>query len=212
MRKAGTYIRTKEIRDKQSKSLILFNKTYDNRGRVRKSIETKIKNGTLRKGGNRKPRPKLRIIKFCVICGSKFETIKSKKDRRVCSRICLYKDDHYIDQLRGRDMSHLHEWLYQIKQPNLPSYKRYANKVRRLSEKVYQENIDIINPCGHMRSICGVENGYQLDHIKSIKKCYNEGLSEEEASSLNNLRLIPWKDNLNKRTYEKYVECEKTKI
>ena len=84
---------------------------------------------------------------------------------------------------------------------NIKEYKKYDGQVRRMSDKVYEENKSIINPDGHKRTLCGVDNGYQLDHIKSIKECWNEGLSVEEASKIENLRIIPWKENLGRREF-----------
>jgi hypothetical protein len=79
---------------------------------------------------------------------------------------------------------------------NSEEYKRYARKVHRLSGKIYTENIDIINPNRYTRTLCGVEGGWQLDHIITIKECYKRGMTPEEASDISNLRMLPWKDNL----------------
>ena len=85
---------------------------------------------------------------------------------------------------------------------NSKAYRRYSNKVHRLSQKTYEKHIDIINPNRYKRTLCGVENGYQLDHIVSVKECFKKGISEEDASSVNNLRMLEWRDNLarNKKT------------
>jgi hypothetical protein len=85
---------------------------------------------------------------------------------------------------------------------NSKEYKTYARKVHRLSGKVYNEHIDIINPERHIRTLNGVDGGWQLDHIKPIKECFLSGLPAEEAASLDNLRMLPWKDNL-MRNYNK---------
>lgn len=87
---------------------------------------------------------------------------------------------------------------------NSKEYKTYARKVHRLSGKIYNENIDIINPERHPRTLNGVEGGWQLDHIMSIKECFLLGKPVEEAASLENLRMLPWKDNL-MRNYIKNV-------
>lgn len=82
------------------------------------------------------------------------------------------------------------------KNKNSKEYKTYARKVHRLSSKTYSENIDIINPNRYNRTLCGVEGGWQLDHIIPIKECYIKGMSPEEASKIENLRMLPWKENL----------------
>jgi len=79
---------------------------------------------------------------------------------------------------------------------NSKEYKTYARKVHRLSGKVYNENIDTINPERHSRTLNGVAGGWQLDHIIPIKECFLSGVSAEEAAALENLRMLPWKDNL----------------
>jgi hypothetical protein len=79
---------------------------------------------------------------------------------------------------------------------NSAEYKTYARKVHRLSGKTYTENIDIINPNRYTRTLCGVEDGWQLDHIMPIKECFLKGISPEKASEVNNLRMLPWKENL----------------
>jgi len=79
-----------------------------------------------------------------------------------------------------------------------PELRRYRNKVTKLSEKTYLQNKDLLNPHGYMRTVCGVPGGYQLDHIMSVKECFERGLTPEEASRLENLQLLPWKINLMK--------------
>jgi hypothetical protein len=79
---------------------------------------------------------------------------------------------------------------------NREGYRGYSNKVHRLSQKTYIENTDVINPERHPRTLCGIEGGYQWDHIKSVRECFKQGISPEDAAGLTNLRVIPWRDNL----------------
>lgn len=76
------------------------------------------------------------------------------------------------------------------------NYKNYKNAVYRMSQKVYEKNIEIINPNNHPRTRMGVKGGWQLDHIKPVIECFRQGISIEEASDIKNLRMLPWKDNL----------------
>jgi hypothetical protein len=82
--------------------------------------------------------------------------------------------------------------------PNTPAFKRYKNKVHQRSNQTYKQYQNIINPCNHPRTLAGVEGGWQLDHIISVKRCFESGLSEEKASALENLQMLPWKTNLTK--------------
>jgi hypothetical protein len=82
--------------------------------------------------------------------------------------------------------------------PNKSEFVKFANQVRWLSEKKYIEYKDIINPHDYPRTLCGVEGGYQLDHIISIKRGFLTGLNPEFLAEVNNLRMVPWKVNRDK--------------
>lgn len=75
-------------------------------------------------------------------------------------------------------------------------YKNYKNAVYRMSQKVYEDNIETINPNNYTRTRMGVEGGWQLDHIKPVIECFREEITIEEASDISNLRMLPWKENL----------------
>lgn len=120
-------------------------------------------------------------------CDNEFETKPASSKRfccKSCALICVAKPPY---SKNGGSKPFL---------PTTPAYTRYKNKVHRLSDKTYLENIDLINPNRHKRTLCGVDGGYQLDHIISIKECFESGISPEEASRVENLRILPWKDNL----------------
>ena len=83
-------------------------------------------------------------------------------------------------------------------------YQKYCRYVRHKTEKEYNKYKNEINPHNFDRTLCGVFGGYQLDHIKGVRECYNSGISIEECSSKENLQMIRWKDNLDKRIFHKY--------
>lgn len=121
-------------------------------------------------------------------CNNTFLVVPSKK-RNYCSHKC-----HSLTL----DNSHLQspEILAKRTNPNTPEFLKYKRLVHRLSSKNYEDNKHIINPNNYKRTLCGVEGGYQLDHIISIKECYEKKISPKDASSLSNLRMLPWKQNL----------------
>lgn len=82
--------------------------------------------------------------------------------------------------------------------PNKDEYSEYMYKVRVITEKTYNDNIETINPEGNKRSLCGVDGGYQLDHIISVKQGFVEGISPEIIGGLDNLQMLPWEENRNK--------------
>jgi hypothetical protein len=98
------------------------------------------------------------------------------------------------------------------RQNNTTDYKKYCNKVRKLTEKNYVKYRNIINPNNYPRTLCGVEGGYQIDHKLSVRFCYNNKISEEVCSSIDNFQMLEWSKNLNKRYVnnfeENYVSCK----
>ena len=111
----------------------------------------------------------------------------------------ISKTQQHREKLKG-DRPHMQGENNPNWKDTTPAFKRYKNKVHQLSHKVYLENINIINPTRLSRTRAGVIDGYQLDHIKPIKKCFEERLTPEEASVVTNLQILPWKENLKKST------------
>jgi hypothetical protein len=144
--------------------------------------------------GAKKGKPNLaKIRKETRVCAhpdcSNTFTVVPSKVRLYCCHRC-----HSLTL----DNSHLQspEVLKKRTKDTTPAYKRYKGLVHRLSGYNYTENIDIINPNRYTRTLCGVEGGWQLDHITPIKECYEKGITPEEASAISNLRMLPWKENL----------------
>jgi|SaaInlV_165m_DNA_3_1040750.scaffolds.fasta_scaffold52479_2 hypothetical protein len=136
---------------------------------------------------NRKPTRSNRETRTCCRdeCDNTFTVIKSHK-KRYCSRSCFFIENNPAHNGKPRS----------IRNPDRTEYKRYAGQVHLMSQKVYEENIDIINPKCYNRAVAGTKGGWQLDHIRTIKECFEQGVSIEQASSLENLRMLPWKENL----------------
>lgn len=82
--------------------------------------------------------------------------------------------------------------------PNKSEFRTYANQVRWLSEKEYVIHKVSINPNDLPRTLCGIDGGYQLDHKLSIKKAFELKLPIEIVAKVENLQLLPWKDNRSK--------------
>lgn len=119
-------------------------------------------------------------------CTNTFTVVPSRT-KKYCSHSCQQKTANVAAKGIGSR---------KIRNPATPEYKKYARQVHGLSQKVYEQNIDILNPENHPRTLCGVEGGWQLDHIIPIKECFEKGITTEEASAITNLRMLPWKDNL----------------
>jgi transposase len=143
------------------------------------------------KKGKSRPWQIKRKTLCCPECNTEFEVIPSKK-QIYCSQSCAAKtcDKSYMQT---------EEYKNCLRKETTPEYVRYRNRVTKLSEQTYQRYKDVLNPHGYIRTICGVENGYQLDHILSVKECFLRGLTPEETSRLENLQILPWRTNLIKR-------------
>lgn len=119
-------------------------------------------------------------------CNTTF-TVNRASKKKYCSHSCQQRTANVAAKGIGSR---------KIRNPATPEYKKYARQVHGLSQKIYEEYKDVINPNNYPRTLCGVENGWQLDHITPIKECFEKGLSPQEAAQVSNLRMLPWKDNL----------------
>lgn len=173
-------------------------KTDKTISRWRKSIGVKISVGS--KKGKPKPFQLKKVNYTCLVCNIIFEGIPSKK-RKLCSRKCLNIFSKSID----KSYMQTEEYKDTLRNPNLPAYTKYARKVRKLSELNYVKFHNLINPYNWPRTLCGVDGGYQLDHKISIKECWNKGLPPEEAAKPENLQMITWQENLNKRKFDPII-------
>jgi hypothetical protein len=78
-------------------------------------------------------------------------------------------------------------------------YKKYRQKVNLLTEKNYVKFKNVVNPENKPRTLCGVDGGYQLDHIYPVYEGFVNNIPPEEIAKVENLRVIPWKENLIKK-------------
>ena len=90
-----------------------------------------------------------------------------------------------------RGESH-HRW-----NPNKSSFAKYRYAVQQATKK---QQIETLVHFDKMRSRCGVDGAYQLDHIISIKSGFDNGVSPEIIGSIFNLRFLPWEVNLAKHS------------
>lgn len=77
---------------------------------------------------------------------------------------------------------------------DIAEYEDYNLKVRQLSEQTYRNNKSTINPLNYKRG----HRDYHLDHIFPVIECFKQGLSIEFASSIDNLQMLPYDENIRK--------------
>lgn len=92
--------------------------------------------------------------------------------------------------------------LIPYRRPLQSEFRRYASRVHRVTELVYKANKHILNPLDLPRTLHGVPGGYQVDHIKGIRECFDAKWSMQETAALTNLQFIPWEDNLARRKFK----------
>ena len=154
--------------------------------RTRKQLGISIPIGA--KSGKANPKKMRQVERSCVgkECSNKF-TVNQASKKKFCSHSCQQRTANVAKKGTGSRA---------IRNPLIKEYTKYSRTVHALSQKVYIENISVINPNNYPRTLCGVEGGWQLDHIVPIKECFQRGLTPKEASSIDNLRMLPWHDNL----------------
>lgn len=145
------------------------------------------------------------VLKVCPECNKQWTAFLYKERKsKYCCKECYYSSKKGISlpiDYSKVDKSYMQteEYKKTLMKNETPEYKRYRNRVSKLTELTYRENVDIINPNNHPRTLCGIEGGYQLDHIKSVKECFLFGISPEDCSKVENLQMLSWKENLLKR-------------
>lgn len=143
------------------------------------------------KPGVKRPWQNRTEIRACLVCNTEFTIIPSRP-KKICSKRCAHVYN------KNMDKSYMQTEAYKEtkRKPDTDKFKRYKNTVHRLSEKTYQDNVDIINPDRHPRTLAGVEGGYQLDHIVTVRFGFDNNIPPEALSEADNLRMLPWKKNL----------------
>jgi hypothetical protein len=134
---------------------------------------------------------------LCTICKKQFSTNKASK-QKYCSKKCMFNDEQYKLRLSKADKSYMktEEYRKKLMRDDTPEYRRYRNRVTKLTELNYITNKDKINPNNFKRTLAGVDGGYHLDHKISCRYGFENNISEEIISSTENLQMLPWKENV----------------
>lgn len=193
----GIYVRTAEVKAKQSAIMKIRTQSYDWEQNKRKAKETFLRNGT--KHG----RPISLEERVCPQCLDSYQPVRVVQV--YCTATCYHKTKEgkpvsTTESLKTRDRSYMQTEAYRSKKrkETTPAYRKYRNRVATLTERSYVTHQNDINPNNHPRTLAGVEGGYQLDHKIAVRHGFDQGLSEEVISDKDNLRMLPWRDNLMK--------------
>ena len=171
------------------------------------TLKTKAKNGEFNYVVRDKKREKSLERNFhrnCPNCGNQMSyaskgTLETAiRKNTVCNSCSTYKynktfndviKEEHIQQMRATKAGFENFEEYKEKYPKKEMYKR---EVWRYTYKHPLETLEHWDKRGK----CGVEGAYQLDHIISINEGWSNKIPAEEIAKWENLRMIPWKDNL----------------
>lgn len=147
-----------------------------------------------------KPNSNVRVQCKCEICGSKFENRFSRSHVLcvACHNIKKMIGNNYGTLHKGRKYPNRRGANHPRWNPNKSEFLAYSSEVRRISEETYKKYKKSINPNDYPRTLCGVDGGYQLDHVISIKKGFEQGISPKKMGAKKNLQMLTWNDNRSK--------------
>jgi hypothetical protein len=76
------------------------------------------------------------------------------------------------------------------------SLEYYRREIRTITERLYYNNKDVINPNNYPRGHAGQSGAYHIDHIISITEGFNKNIPIDDIASIDNLQMLPWRDNI----------------
>lgn len=136
----------------------------------------------------------------CESCGEEY-TQRFSRDTTICypcRRTEQMQGNKFGASNKGRKLPSLTGELHHSWNPNKPAYKRFLYRVQRLTEETYAKHKDQLNPDNRPRTLCGVDGGYQLDHIISVKRGFELGMTPIQLAAPENLQMLPWSTNRSK--------------
>lgn len=133
-----------------------------------------------------------------VECGHVFESAPGNLlHRDVTCPIC--------NTIRKRDAFKFYNNVRQQKFHTTASeWEAYRNAVYQITEQVYAQNVSLINPNNYKRGIAGQPDCYHLDHIISVRRCFELNVPPEICGHITNLQMLSWQDNISKRDKMSY--------
>lgn len=105
-------------------------------------------------------------------------------------------------RVRIQQLHEHNKQLYELWAEQRPEQIKYQTAVRKLTEITYRANKAQINPFNYERVLAGANsyNGMQLDHIIPIAWGWDKKIPIEMLASVDNLRMLEWRDNQEKGT------------
>lgn len=128
-------------------------------------------------------------------CGHSFKTILNRILTGVCvCPVCNKERKQEFFKRKNRERSAAYHAV-------APEWKIYQSKVTSLTRRNYSENMHTINPNNYPFGKAGVDGAYHLDHILPMRWCFDNEIPVEQCAAVENLRVIPWMDNVSKNMF-----------
>lgn len=77
-------------------------------------------------------------------------------------------------------------------------WQKFKHIVTMETERTYRKNLLSINPNGLWRGPAGTAGAHHVDHIISKRYCFDNDIPPELCAHIDNLRVIPWLENVKK--------------
>ena len=125
------------------------------------------------------------------------------KNNTICDSCSAYKyektwndiiDESAIKKMRATKAGYSTWEEYKEK---YPKKKAYINEVHRLTRK---QPLHLLRDYDRLENtgVMGTDGAYQIDHIKSIDRCWKDGVSAHQCADIKNLQVLTWEENLDK--------------
>ena len=148
------------------------------------------------------------------------ECICDKCESSFTNRICRYTDICYPCRKiliatgnswgsanKGKSLPNMKGENHPFWRSDKTDFELYCYNVTKYTHESYSLYKHEINPNNLPRTLCGVEGGYQLDHIISMTEGYARGILPIIIGDKSNLQMLKWEDNLAKRTTKYSRQC-----
>lgn len=178
--------------------------------KISETAKRKIKNGE-KWGGDRSAEREINMDRpykrNCPMCGeemeyvSKYKRDKSEENEVVCNSCSAIK---YEKGIAFRKSTNDEIKKMRASKAGYDSWEEYVEKYpekemyrREVWKYTYRNDLELLDNW-EKRGRCGVDGAFQLDHIISIQEGYENNISPDKIGSMDNLRMIPWKENREK--------------
>lgn len=134
------------------------------------------------------------IVKFQnTNCGHIFESLLGNVlNKNIVCTVCG-------KQSRIDNMNIRHETKRASRRLTHGDWNQYKNTVHNISKQNYNKNSSKINPFNLPLGLAGLPNAHHLDHCVSIRMCFDHNIPHDIAGSVENLQILPWLKNLEKK-------------